>query len=79
MIEQSSLHGERMLVQQQQDTAAGRIGQRGEPVEDGRGALIHPYSRIKGYMIQDPGRKRTAAPASPRHRLDGGRGDACRV
>jgi hypothetical protein len=41
-------HGQLVPIEQQQNPAAGRVGQRREMIEDGRGAAIHPYNRMKG-------------------------------
>jgi hypothetical protein len=37
-----------MPIEEQQDPAARRVGQRREVIENGRGASVHPYNRMKG-------------------------------
>src|SRR3979409_480310 len=55
-----------MAVEQQQDAAARRVGQRRQGIEDCGRARIHPYNRMKGYNDEPCGVKitlgRTAEP-----------------
>jgi len=41
-----------VAIEQEQKTAPGRVGERGEMIENRGRASIHPYNRIEGYYLQ---------------------------